>query len=81
MAPGETVTFSWVGHAHNVVELGEDLGAWEECLIPEDMVHGVAGPHTVTLPKEGVYYFVCGVAVHCSAGLQKAQITVAHHCP
>merc|ERR1712037_1060514 len=59
--PGETVNFNWEGPYHNVVELGDDEGAYIDCFLSVD----------------GVYFFLCGVKTHCSAGNQKAEIVVS----
>ena len=81
VAPGETVNFVWEGPWHNVVDLGEDMQAWEDCAISEDQMEAVEGPWSTTLPNEGMFHYVCGVLAHCSEGMQKAMITVSADCP
>ena len=76
VAPGETINFMWEGRRHNVVDLGTDMQAYEDCVIGEDQMEAVEGPWSVTLAKEGMYHYVCGVPGHCSGGSQKAAITV-----
>merc|ERR1712037_1042856 len=78
--PGETVNFNWEGPYHNVVELGDDEGAYIDCFLSEDQTEAVEGPWSTTLTVEGVYFFLCGVKTHCSAGNQKAEIVVSTNC-
>merc|ERR1712210_136636 len=87
VAPGETVNFNWEGpwynetsNGHNVVELGDDEISYAECVLTEDQTEAVEGPWSTTLSDEGIYFFVCGVKTHCSAGNQKAEIVVSTNC-
>ena len=80
VAPGETVNFNWEGPWHNVVELGDDEISYAECVLTEDQTEAVEGPWSTTLSDEGIYFFVCGVKTHCSAGNQKAEIVVSTNC-
>ena len=80
VAPRETVNFKWEGPYHNVVELGDDEGAYIDCILSEDQTEAVEGPWSTTLTEEGVYFFLCGVKTHCSAGNQKAEIVVSTNC-
>ena len=63
-----------------MVELGDDEGAYIDCFLSEDQTEAVEGPWSTTLTEEGVYFFLCGVKTHCSAGNQKAEIVVSTNC-
>ena len=76
VAPGETVNFNWDGPYHNVVDLGADIQAYEDCAFGEDQTEAVEGPWSTTLSEEGTYHYVCGVLGHCAEGMQKALIIV-----
>ena len=80
VAPGEVVNFNWEGPWHNVVSLGDDLASYADCILDADETEAVEGPWSTTLAEEGLYLFVCGVKTHCSAGNQKAEITVSSNC-
>ena len=80
VAPGETINFNWEGPWHNVVELGDDETSYVNCNLSEDQTEAVEGPWSTTLVEEGIYFFVCGVKTHCSAGSQKAEILVSTNC-
>ena len=80
VAPGETINFNWEGPWHNVVELGDDETSYVNCNLSEDQTEAVEGPWSTTLVEEGIYFFVCGVKTHCSAGNQKAEILVSTNC-
>merc|ERR1711972_262119 len=78
--PGETINFNWEGPWHNVVEMGDDIPSYADCILDADETEAVEGPWSITLPDEGLFLFVCGVKTHCSAGNQKAEITVSKDC-
>merc|ERR1712001_617752 len=80
VAPGEIVNFNWEGPWHNVVDLGDDEISYAECILTEDQTEAGEGPWSTTLSDEGIYFFVCGVKTHCSAGNQKAEIVVSTNC-
>ena len=80
VAPGEVVNFNWEGPWHNVVEMGDDVASYADCILDADQTEAVEGPWSTTLAEEGLFLFVCGVKTHCSEGLQKAEITVSSSC-
>merc|ERR1711970_209245 len=80
VAPGEVVNFNWEGPWHNVVEMGDDVASYADCILDADQTEAVEGPWSTTLAEEGLFLFVCGVKTHCSEGLQKAEITVSSNC-
>ena len=63
-----------------MVELGNNKLAYDGCYLTEDQTEAVEGPWSTTLTEEGVYFFLCGVKTHCSAGNQKAEIVVSTNC-
>ena len=63
-----------------MVELGDNEGKYVDCVLSEDQTEAEEGPWSTTLVEEGIYFFVCGVKTHCSAGSQKAEILVSTNC-
>merc|ERR1711970_1532572 len=50
--PGETINFKWEGPYHNVVELGDNEGAYIDCILSEDQTEAVEGPWSTTLTRD-----------------------------
>ena len=63
-----------------MIPMGDDEAAYTGCVLSEDQTEAVEGPWSTTLADEGIYFFVCGVKTHCSAGNQKAEIVVSTNC-
>eukprot|EP00092_Neocalanus_flemingeri_P093776 GFUD01119213.1.p1 GENE.GFUD01119213.1~~GFUD01119213.1.p1 ORF type:complete len:832 (+),score=108.53 GFUD01119213.1:2-2497(+) len=84
VAPGTTVTFSWVKKGHNVNILTE--ANYEKCNVSNNAAS--SGNYPWTAPKVPdvkvleTYYFACGMysGGHCKAGM-RAKIHVRTHCP
>merc|ERR1712106_1258627 len=79
IAPGEAISFNWVGKEHNVIMVKEQ----EYINCNGGTNEADEGP--VKFPGRnfrqlGNYYFVCGVGGHCEFGKQKANITVDPSC-
>ena len=60
---------------HSVVEVNEQ--EFEKCTQNDAINMHYSGPTTIELPKNGTFFYYCGVGTHCEAG-QKLKVTVVN---
>lgn len=86
VAPGSSVTFTWSGTNHNVVEVEKKQLKPKKCVGMFSSYVGKAGPHVWKAPAlekdwvPEVHYLACGVGKHCGLGNMRAKIKVSKSC-
>ncbi|CAL9111082.1 unnamed protein product [Musa textilis] len=67
---GDTLMFNYVAGVHTVDQVSAT--DYSSCSASNALSTDSNGQTTVTLSKAGTYYFICGVAGHCSNGMKVA---------
>ncbi|CAM6091302.1 unnamed protein product [Calypogeia fissa] len=71
---GDTLVFNYRRGLHNVMQVTK--GVFNSCRVTSRPISTfVSGEDFVKLNTPGTYYFICGVAGHCNAGM-KVAVTV-----
>ncbi|WOL08879.1 mavicyanin-like [Canna indica] len=70
---GDTLVFEYSKKFHNVLEVSK--ADYKACNAASPMVAYTSGNDSITLPRRGHYFFICGVPGHCGAG-QKVDIRI-----
>ncbi|KAL5701858.1 hypothetical protein ACHQM5_027150 [Ranunculus cassubicifolius] len=70
---GDVVVFRYNKAFHNVMQVSHE--AFNDCNTSSPMAIYTTGDDSVTIKKNGHYYYLCGVPGHCQAG-QKVDIRV-----
>ncbi|CAL9136390.1 unnamed protein product [Musa textilis] len=67
---GDSLTFNYVAGVHTVDQVSAT--DYSSCSASNALSTDSSGQTTVKLSKAGTYYFICGVASHCSNGMKIA---------
>ncbi|WOL19952.1 blue copper protein-like [Canna indica] len=68
LVTGDTLTFNYAAGVHTVDQVSST--DYTACSASNALSTDGSGTTTVTLSKPGNYYYICGVASHCSNGMK-----------
>ncbi|KAG5539746.1 hypothetical protein RHGRI_020081 [Rhododendron griersonianum] len=71
---GDTLVFNYTRGDHSVVIVNEIN--YQQCTVPTGAVPLTSGDDVITLAASGSQWYICGIPLHCPAGM-KLAITVS----
>ncbi|KAJ7540711.1 hypothetical protein O6H91_10G027500 [Diphasiastrum complanatum] len=67
---GDTLLFQYPPETHYVMQVSQQ--DFKACVTSRPVLTATGGSNVIRLSRPGTYWFICGVAGHCSAGMKVA---------
>ncbi|KAL8051520.1 hypothetical protein ABFS82_06G151200 [Erythranthe guttata] len=71
---GDSLYFDFDSGLYNVIQVPR--GEFDSCIGDQPLDAFMEGPAAVSLPRKGVYYFVCNVSNYCELGVKVSVVVV-----